>query len=100
MKVYDEYLNHENTETIEKLLKNYDKTLMQLKNMYPDFYEDTIQNIYVCLYGYHFNENSLKEALACMINDDDTPAPKWSISDTNSFANSNGIKFEHFNEYD
>ena len=82
------------------LFKKFDEVLEIVKYMHPDKYRDIKNDIYVLINGYHFNESMLEEALESMDNEDGTKGGKWSLEDTNSLANSAGIRFEHFNEYD
>ena len=104
MTVYEMYKEVENTpkwaDTTEKIMKSYDKTLKRIEKQHPEIYEDIKRDLYICVNGYHFDERLLKEAYSKMINDNGTKAPKWSVAETTSVANSNGIQFLNFNEYD
>lgn len=83
-----------------KLLEKFDEVLKMIKHAHPDKYHKIKDDIYVLINGYHFNEDMLKCALDCMVNDDGTKVPKWDLDQTTQVANSNGILFDNFNEYD
>ena len=87
-------------EIMEKVLNVMDKHMAQLKEAHPDKYKDLDNCIYVIANGYHFNQDMLNEYLDKMINDDGSKAPKWTVMETTQVANSSGIKFDKFNEYD
>lgn len=82
------------------LFKKFDEVLQMIKTAHPDKYDDIKNDIYVLINGYHFNEEMLECALDHMINDDGTKAPKFTLEQTTQIANSNGVTFDHFNEYD
>lgn len=102
--VYDIYESIRNTpkwdEDTEKLMKSYDKTLMKIKKQHPEIYEDIKEEIYIDINGYHFNQHMLNKVYKHMINDNGTTAPHWSLDESTSVANANGISFDIFNEYD
>ena len=104
MKVFDIYKTIENTskwaEDTEKLMHSYDSTLKKIKHAHPELYRDIKCNIYTLIYGWHFNEYMLEKAYKCMVNDNGTPVPKWTVEETTSVAGSNGIPFDDFNKYD
>lgn len=87
-------------EIMEKVLNVMDKHMAQLKEAHPDKYKDLDDCIYVIANGYHFNQDMLTEYLDKMVNDDGSKAPKWTVAETTQVANSSGIKFDKFNEYD
>lgn len=82
------------------LFKKFDEVLEMIEHAHPDKYYDIKNDIYVLMHGYHFNEEMLECAYDHMINDDGTKAPKWTLEQTTQVAKSNGITFDHFNEYD
>ena len=92
--------NPKGTEIMEKTLNVLDKHLEQFKEAHPDKYKDIEDCLYIMVYGYHFNQEMLTDALSHMINDDGSAAPKWTVSETTQVARNNGIAFKNFNEYD
>ena len=87
-------------EQAEKIIKSYDCTLEKIKMYHPDMYNDIKEEIYIDLYGYHFNEELLNEALECLINDDGSNSPKWTLDQTDSVASGAGFNFNKYNNYD
>lgn len=101
LKMYESFKgNPKGIEVMEKTVDVFDKHLEDLKEAHPDLYKKLENKLYIAAYGYHFNEEMLKEALSTMINDDDSKSPKWKISDTTQVARNSGISFSKFNEYD
>lgn len=85
---------------MEKVLNVMDKHLSQLQAAHPDKYNDLEDCLYVIVNGYHFNDEILEEYLEDMVNDDGTPAPKWTVAETTTVAKQYNIKMDTFNEYD
>ncbi len=57
--------------------------------------------LYRMVYGCHFNEWSLKEALSELENEDGSQGPHWTLEQTTSVAKERDIAFgKGFNEYD
>lgn len=56
--------------------------------------------MYKEVYGNHFSEWLLEQAVSKMINEDGTTGAHWTLSETNQVAKNNGILFTHYNEYD
>ena len=104
MKVYDMYLSIKETPKwnsgTEEILHIFDDVLTSMKEHHPDMYKETKMKLYVAVNGYHFNQHMLDDVYATMVNDNGTPAPKWSMEDTTSVARNMGIVFDKFNEYD
>lgn len=92
--------NPKKDEIIERTLEILDKHLEQFKYAHPNEYKDIENCLYIMVYGYHFNQEMLNDAISCMINDDGSTAPKWTVSETTQVAKNNGIVFKNFNEYD
>lgn len=84
----------------EKMWHTLDKYLKDCKEKDPDWYDDLCDCLYMDLYGMHFNESMLNKAYACMINDNGSPVPHWSVERCKEIAKEYGIKFNKFNEYD
>lgn len=67
----------------------------------PDLYKVAEDWLYRKVYGCHFNEWVLEEALRSMENEDGTKGGHWSIRDTNDVARKYDIKLgDKYNEYD
>lgn len=59
------------------------------------------EGLYRLIYGSHFNEWSLKEALSSMKNEDGSEGGHWSVEQTMSMAEERGVPLDgSFNEYD
>lgn len=86
--------------TAEQIKEFLRDTLSMLKITDKELYDDLEMRLYKEVYGCHFNNWLLKEATEKMINEDGTTGPHWTLEQTNSVAKANGLKFEHFNEYD
>lgn len=97
-KMYLKVMN--NSDIVSEMMKDFDEVLDIIKKEHPDKYRDIKTNIYVLINGYHFDEDTLHDALSSMVNDDGSRVPKWTVEETNQVARSNGISFRDYNEYD
>lgn len=86
--------------TEEQLREFITDALSMLKETHHDLYEDLELHLYKELHGCHFTEWLVERATSSMINEDGTTGRHWTVEQTTSVAKSNGIVFEHFNEYD
>lgn len=86
--------------TLEQTKEFIDRSLRKVKFVDEEMYEDLEHELYVDVYGYHFNAWLLKCALEGMTNEDGTKGGHWTLEETNSVARQNGIEFIHCNEYD
>lgn len=104
MTVYKIYESIKNTpkwnEGTENIIHVFDKTLKMIKEAHPEKYKDIKNDIYIAVNGYHFNEDMLSDITSKMINDNGTPAPKWTVAETTQVAKTNGVSFTKFNEFD
>lgn len=82
---------------VEKILDDY---LRDLEERREEEYETLRYNVYVATFGEHFCLDSAHKAVHEMENDDGTFGEHWTIEQTTSVAEQQGIKFEHFNKYD
>lgn len=82
---------------VEKILEIY---LRDLEEGRKTEYDHLRYNVYVATFGEHFCEESAHMAVDGMENADGTCGEHWSIAQTTSVAEQQGIKFEHFNKYD
>ena len=82
-------------------LKNFvDNALSMLKETSPDTYNTLENYLYKEIYGKHFNEWLLKQAVSKMKNEDGSTGGHWTLEQTTAVAKSSGIEFSRFNEYD
>lgn len=72
----------------------------ELKYKDKEMYEELEEDLYVLIYGEHFNEYTLRKATEKFKNQDGTIGAHWTLEQTNKVANENKIEFTHFNEYD
>ena len=86
--------------TLEQTKEFIDRSLRKVKFVDEEMYEDLEHELYVDVYGYHFNEWFLKSALEKMSNEDGTKGGHWTLEETNSVAKQYNIEFKSFNEYD
>ena len=82
---------------VEKILEDY---LRELEERREEEYETLRYNVYVATFGEHFCHDSAYTAVHEMENADGTCGEHWTIEQTTSVAEQQGIKFEHFNKYD
>ncbi len=104
MEIFEIYENVKSTpksnEIVEKIIKSYDKSLNKVKSYNEELYNDLKCDIYVEIYGCHFNEWLLKCATENMQNEDGTAGAHWTLEQTNAVARDSDIKFINFNQYD
>ena len=86
--------------SLEQLKKFVDWSLCELKYKDYEMYEELEHELYITVYGHHFNEWELKKALEHMENEDGTVGGHWTLEETNSVARQHGIEFVHMNQYD
>jgi len=86
--------------TLEQTKEFIDRSLRKVKFVDEEMYEDLEHELYVDVYGYHFNAWLLKCALDKMTNEDGTKGGHWTLEETNSVARQHGVEFIHCNEYD
>lgn len=75
-------------------------SLAMVERIDEDIYDDIELYLYKKVYGCHFTEWLLNKALKYMKNEDGTSGGHWTVEQTTMVARSNGITFDHFNEYD
>ena len=74
--------------------------LTEIKSENPKLEKMVMTDLYVSLYGEHFNKENAEEAVSGMENEDGSMGEHWSISETTRIANDNRITWDLFNEYD
>lgn len=84
----------------EQLRSFVDDALTMLKETNYETYKDLERYLYKEVYGNHFSEWLLEQAVSKMVNEDGTAGAHWTLSETNQVAKNNGILFTHYNEYD
>ena len=84
----------------EQLKDFADGALSMLKETNHETYEDLEMYLYKEIYGCHFCDWLLEEAVSKMVNEDGTKGGHWSVDQTTSVAKSKGVQFKSFNEYD
>ena len=88
-------------EASEMQLREFvDDAMSMLKETHHDVYEDLESYLYKEIYGCHFSESLLKEALKNLENEDGSRGGHWTVDQTTAVAKSKGIVFTKFNEYD
>ena len=86
--------------SLEVMRDFMDKAFDELKVKDYEMYEELELDLYKEMYGCHFNEWLLDKALSHLENEDGTTGYHWDLATTTQVAKSNGIEFNHFNEYD
>lgn len=89
-----------NSEILNDWMCIFEDLLSDLSASNPKLEKAVISDLYVSIYGEHFNRENAKEAVSCMENEDGTTGEHWSITETTKLANENRISFTNFNEYD
>lgn len=84
----------------DKFIKILECYFEDLERGYITDFEDLRYELYVTVYGEHFCKETAECAVHMMKNGDGTCGEHWTLEQTTSVANQQGIKFEHFNEYD
>lgn len=99
--LYEEACRKSNyKEIMEDWICIFDDLLSEIKNENPKLEKAVINDLYVSLYGEHFNKENAMEAVNGMENEDGTNGEHWSLTETTRIANDNRITFKDFNEYD
>lgn len=73
-----------------------------LEKRYPEMCKEIEERLYHSIYGDHFTDWSLRNALSQMRNEDNTIGGHWTLEQTSQIAKENGINLQTdcFNEYD
>ena len=95
--MHREILKNANEEQLKRFI---DRSLCQLKSKDQEMFEQLERELYVEVFGYHFNDWLLEKALFEMVNEDGTKGGHWTLEQTTSVARSNEIELEKYNEYD
>ncbi len=95
--MHKEILKSANEEQLKRFI---DKSFCELKHRDFEMYEELEEELYITVFGYHFNSWLLEKALSKMVNEDGTSGGHWTLEQTTAVAKSNEIEFKSFNEYD
>lgn len=74
--------------------------LVEVKSDNPKLEKMVCNDLYISLYGEHFNKENAMEAVSGMENEDGSMGEHWSLTETTRIANENRITFKDFNEFD
>lgn len=86
--------------TLEQLKIFLIETFNNLKIINKKMYDELEEELYINIYGRHFNDHLLKKATEHMVNEDGTTGAHWTLEQTNQLAKQYSIDFNKFNEYD
>lgn len=86
--------------TLEQLKIFLIETFDNLKIINKKMYDELEEELYINIYGRHFNDYLLKKATEHMVNEDGTTGAHWTVEQTNQLAKQYSIDFNKFNEYD
>lgn len=89
--------NPDSKKRVEKVLECY---LQDLEEKREKEYNQLRYDVYVAAFGEHFCADSADDAVRGMENADGTCGAHWTLEQTTSVAEQQGVKFEHFNKYD
>ena len=88
------------TKAMYDLTEMLDDHFEELKTVHPEMYWDVVNELHMLTYGAHFDEECAKYAVSMMQNEDGTVGQHWSLEETTSVGQQNGISFDRFNQYD
>ena len=86
--------------TLPQLVEFVEYAIPEVKSRDEELYKSLEMCLYKKVYGYHFSDWKLKEALDSMVNEDGTKGGHWTLDQTTMVAKQNDITFKSFNEYD
>lgn len=86
--------------TDEQLKEFVHEFIYKLKTEDPDIYKEAEMDLYEKVYGPHFTEWMLEDAVKNLKNEDGSTGPHWSVEDTDAVAREAGISFVCYNKYD
>lgn len=92
---------HPNKEELEnKVDDTIEKYLNKIKRMDYHLYEEIIMDLYIDVYGEHFNKHMAHEAVSGMENEDGTTGEHWSLDETTRLMAQYKMTSEYYNDYD
>jgi hypothetical protein len=77
-----------------------DATLSMLKETNTSLYKDLEMLLYKKVYGCHFSDWLLEQAMLNMKNEDGTEGAHWTVDQTSSVARDLNLSFSNYNKYD
>lgn len=93
-----------NTDKYDNIIKDwvniFNELLIDLKVDNPKIEQIIMNDLYVSVYGEHFDKDTAIEAVSGMKNVDGTKGEHWTITQTNEAAKKFGITFDTYNQYD
>lgn len=78
----------------------FSELLTEIQLDKPKLEKMVLSDLYVTLFGEHFNKENAQEAVDGMENEDGTTGEHWSFTETTRIASENRVSWETFNEYD
>ena len=101
-KLYEQSKNKSNSfKIMEDTVTIVDEHLEEFKHSHPNEYHELMNELFIAVNGYHFNEDMLKDAVTHMINDDGSKSPRFSVQECVQSARQLGYaNTKKFNEWD
>jgi len=96
----DQLIGKGDTKQMYELTEILDDHFEELEAVNPSMYWDVIHEFHMIVYGPHFDEECAKYAVSVMQNEDGTMGQHWTIEETTSVGQQNGISFDRFNVWD
>lgn len=99
--LYEEAIKKSNFKALmEEWVSIFSDLLLEIKAENPKLEKMVINDLYVSLFGEHFNKENAEEAVAGMENEDGSLGEHWTVSETTRIANENRVTWDSFNEFD
>lgn len=104
MKIKEFYVEANKRTDYKKIMEDwiciFEDLLAELHTTNPKLEKLVLNDLYVTLFGEHFNKENSQEAVDNMENEDGSSGEHWSCIETTKIANENRINWDTFNEYD
>ena len=99
--LYEEACKKNNYKSImEEWIDIFSDLLDEIQEDNPKLIKLIKSDLYITLYGEHFNRENAEEAVSGMTNEDGTKGEHWNLTETTRIANEHRIPLDKFNEYD
>lgn len=85
---------------LDEILDTMDMYLEEVHVKAPELYHKMKTQLYICVYGYHFDKSMLECAYESMVNDNNSAAPRYSIEECEQMGRRLGVRFTDYNVYD
>lgn len=92
-------IHPDSAKIMDNFMYELDESLTELKEMDAGAYWDLVLDLHEEIYGEHFDEELAKYAVSCMHNEQ-MKGEKYPIDITNSLAQTVGVVFDTYNEWD